>query len=180
MGGLIGMALAASPGTPIRRLVLNDIGPFIPAAALQRLDSYTGSDPTFPDLAAVEAYMRKHYVPFGHLTDEQWRDMAAFRTRPGDSGGYRLHYDPAVSVNLHATADRDTDLWRLWDAIECPVLVLRGASSDLLLAETVAEMTARGPGAQVIEFADCGHNPPLLTPGQIDPVVNWLGPARPS
>jgi len=83
-----------------------------------------------------------------------------------------------VSVNLHATADRDADLWRFWDAIRCPVLVLRGERSDLLLRETAEEMTTRGPRADLIEFRDCGHTPPLLDRSQIDPVVAWLGPAN--
>ena len=174
MGGLIGMVLAAATGTPIRRLVINDIGPFIPTAALQRLDAYTGTDPAFPDLAAAEAYMRKHSAPFGALTDAQWRRMAESRTRRDEAGAYRLHYDPGIAVNLHATADRDADLWRYWDVISCPVLVLRGEESDLLLVETIEEMRMRGPGAEVIEFGGCGHNPPLLERSQIDPVVDWL------
>jgi pimeloyl-ACP methyl ester carboxylesterase len=158
--------------------VLNDIGPFIPAAALQRLDTYTGTDPVFADLAGAVAYMREHYAPLGDLTEAQWQTMAESRTRPNGSGAYRLHYDPGIALNLHATADRDTDLWRLWDAIDCPVLVLRGEWSDLLLPDTVAEMQARGPGADVIEFTECGHNPPLLERSQIDAVVDWLDTPR--
>jgi pimeloyl-ACP methyl ester carboxylesterase len=177
MGGLIGMTLAATSPGAVRRLVLNDIGPFIPTAALQRLDSYAGSDPTFADLDEAEAYVRLHYTPLGALSDERWRWMAESRTRPRAEGGYRLHYDPAVSVNLHATADRDADLWRFWDALQCPVLVLRGESSDLLLRETVAEMAKRGPGVELIEFEGCGHTPPLLERSQIDPVVAWLASA---
>lgn len=177
MGGLIGMVLAARADSPVLRLVMNDIGPFIPSAALQRLDGYTGSDPTFPDIAAAEAYMRRHYAPVGHLSDAQWRRMAEQRTRPAGSA-LRLHYDPGIAVNLHATADRDADLWRFWDEIRCPVLLLRGSESDLLLRETVAAMETRGPGIDVVEFADCGHNPPLLERAQIEPVLDWLGPAR--
>jgi pimeloyl-ACP methyl ester carboxylesterase len=174
MGGLIGMALAASSPSPVRRLVLNDIGHFVPTAALQRLDAYTGSDPTFADLTEAEAYLRLHYAPFGALTDEQWARMARQRARPREGGGYGLHYDPAIAVNLHATAHRDADLWRLWDEIACQVLALRGAESDLFPQETVAEMATRGPGVEVIEFADCGHAPPLLERSQIAPVVAWL------
>lgn len=174
MGGLIGMTLAATfPGT-VRRLVLNDIGPFIPTAAIQRLDSYVGSAPVFGDLGEAEAYLRLHGAPMGELSDARWRWMATVKTRPVEGGGLRIHYDPAVSVNLHATADQDADLWRFWDQIQCPVLVLRGESSDLLLRETVAEMATRGPGVELIEFAGCGHPPPLFERDQIDPVVAWL------
>lgn len=177
MGGLIGLATAAASPSSVRRLVLNDIGPFIPRSALQRLASYTGSDPVFESLAEAEAYVRDHYAPFGDLTDVQWRRMAEQRTRPRAGGGYVLHYDPAIALNLRESAERDSDLWRLWDAVTCPVLVLRGATSDLLLTETVVEMTGRGPSFELVEFPECGHNPPLIERDQIDPVIAWLGPA---
>lgn len=178
MGGLIGMAMAAASPSPIRRLVINDIGPFVPAAAIQRLDSYVGDVHDFADLDAVEAYFRVNYAPLGDLSHAQWRRLAERRVRPREGGGYRLHYDPAVSINLHATSDRPTSLWPLWDAIRCPVLVLRGARSDLLRPETAEEMRVRGPRAEVIEFPGCGHPPALLDPSQIDPVVTWLGPPQ--
>jgi pimeloyl-ACP methyl ester carboxylesterase len=178
MGGLIGMSLAARAATPVRRLVINDIGPFIPRAALQRLGTYVGADPTFPDLAAAEASLRGTRAPFGKLTDEQWRTMAERTTRPDDAGGYRLHHDPGIAVRFHETSDQDADLWQVWDGVEGPVLVLRGRNSDLLLAETAAEMVTRGPEAKVIEFAGCGHAPALLEAPQIDAVVDWLGATR--
>jgi pimeloyl-ACP methyl ester carboxylesterase len=175
MGGLIGMALAARDGTPIRRLILNDIGPFIPTAALQRLGRYVGADPSFPDLAAAEAYLRETRAPFGNLTDNQWRSMAERSTRADSSGGVRLHFDKGIAVRFNETSDQDADLWKLWDAIDCPVLVLRGEDSDLLLRETANEMATRGPGAEVIEFPGCGHNPPLLERPEIDAIIDWLG-----
>jgi len=178
LGGLIGMVMAARPDSPIRRLVLNDFGPFVPRAALQRIGALLGSDPRFSDVAAAEAYLRQSRASYGDLTDAQWRRMAEHATRPDGSGGRRLHYDPSIAINYRATSDRDTDVWYVWEAIRCPVLVLRGALSDLLTAETAADMVTRGPGAEVIEFAGCGHIPPLLDATQIDPVVTWLGPAR--
>lgn len=174
MGGLIGMATAAADGSGVRRLVLNDIGPFVPRAALQRLDEYVGADPAFPDLAAAEAYLRATRAPFGRLSDEQWRSMTERTIRSDGSDGYRLHYDPAISVRFHESAGEDADLWGLWDAITCAVLVLRGEDSDLLLAETAAEMTTRGPGAQVVELAGCGHAPALQDVDQIGVLVDWL------
>lgn len=176
MGGVIGMAAAAADDSPVRRLVLNDIGPFIPRAALQRLAAYLREAPVFDDLEAAEARLRETRAPFGDLTDAQWRRMAERSTRPTDDGRCRLHYDPDIAVRFLETADVDTEIWSLWDAIECPVLVLRGEDSDLLLAETATEMQARGPRATVVEVPGCGHNPPLLDPGQIAPVAAWLGP----
>jgi len=178
MGGLIGMSLAARADTAVRRLVINDIGPFIPRAALQRLGTYVGADPAFPDLVAAEAFLRGTRAPFGELTDEQWRSMAERTTRPDGTGGYRLHFDPGIAIRFHETSDQDADLWQVWDAIECPILVLRGEESDLLLAETAAEMAERGAGAEVIEFAGCGHTPPLLEASQIEQVIAWLGADR--
>jgi pimeloyl-ACP methyl ester carboxylesterase len=175
MGGLIGMALASRADTVVQRLIINDIGPFIPTAALQRLCRHIGADPGFPDLAAAEAYMRETRAPFGDLTHGQWRSMAERSTKADGSGDYRLHYDPAISVRLRETSDQDADLWKLWDRIECPVLLLRGEDSDLLLRETADEMATRGPGAEVVEFAGCGHNPPLLERPEIQTIIDWLG-----
>lgn len=173
MGGLIGMMLAAQPDNPVRRLVINDVGPFIPKAALERILDYFGKDPRFSDLAAAEAYHRSTYRSFGILNDVQWRHLTETSVRcEGDA--WRLHYDPSIAVPLRDIELADVDLWALWDVIACPALVLRGASSDLLLPETAAQMEQRGPRAQVIEFADCGHAPALLDPDQIDPVRDWL------
>jgi pimeloyl-ACP methyl ester carboxylesterase len=173
MGGLIGMALAAEPTSPVRRLVVNDIGPFVPAAALQRLGSYLGADPAFADLAEAERWLRDVRAPFGSLSDEQWRSMTERTVRP-DAVGYRLHYDPRIAEPYARTSERDLDVWPMWDGIACPTLVLRGERSDLLLPETAAEMVARGPRAELVELAGCGHAPALLDAEQIEPVVRWL------
>jgi pimeloyl-ACP methyl ester carboxylesterase len=176
MGGLIGITLAGRAKTPVRRLVINDIGPFVPKAALARLDTHLGTDPSFADLQAAERWLREVRAPFGPLTDDQWHRMTERSVRPAD-GGYRLHYDPRIAVPFARTADRDVDVWPVWDRITCPVLVLRGSDSDLLLPETAAEMATRGPKAQVIELGGCGHAPALQDPAQIDVVVRWLGTA---
>lgn len=174
MGGLIGMMLAAQPDSPLRRLVMNDVGPFIPKAALQRILGYLGKDPRFADVAEAEAYHRTIYSGFGGLTDAQWRHLTETSLRP-EGAAWRLHYDPAIAVPLRAAEPVDADLWALWDRVACPVLVLRGANSDLLLRETAAEMSRRGPCADVVEVAGCGHAPALLEPAQTSAVRDWLG-----
>ena len=174
MGGMMGMFAAATPGSPVRRLILNDIGPFIPKAALERIATYVGADPHFADLDAVEQYLRKVHAPFGNLSDAQWRHMAVHGARPLDGGGFGLAYDPAIANAFQGDATTDVDLWAIWDRIKCPVLVLRGAESDLLLRETAEEMTRRGPKARLIEFAGCGHAPALMAPEQIAAVRDWL------
>lgn len=179
MGGLIGMMLAAQPATPIRRMVINDIGPFIPKAALQRIADYVGRDPHFADVAALEAYLRQVHAPFGPLTDAQWRHLAEHSAAPADGGQWRLRYDPAIATAFKAAPIEDVALWPVWDAVACPTLVLRGAVSDLLSAETAAEMSRRGAAAQrglvaVHTIAGVGHAPALMADDQIALVREFL------
>jgi pimeloyl-ACP methyl ester carboxylesterase len=134
---------------------------------------YFGKDPRFADLAEAEAYLRATYRSFGDLNDAQWCHLTETSLRR-DETGWRLHYDPRIAEPLRQAEIADVDLWALWDRVTCPVLVLRGAESDLLLAETAAEMTRRGPRAEVIEFPGCGHAPALLDAAQIDPLRAWL------
>lgn len=173
MGGLIGMMLAAQPDAPVRRLVMNDVGPFIPKAALERILNYFGKNPRFADLAEAEAYFRQTYSSFGDLNDAQWRHLTETSLRR-DGGAWRLHYDPRIVEPFRQVELADVYLWPLWDAIDRRVLVLRGAESDLLLTKTAAEMAQRGPKAQVVEFPGCGHAPALLDAAQIDPIRQWL------
>lgn len=174
MGGLAGMMLAAQPRSPVRRLVINDVGPFIPAAALARIASYVGKAPVFGSLAEVEAYLRVVAAPFGALSDDQWQHLARHGAVPAGSG-WRLHYDPAIATAFGAAPAADVDLWPLWDRVSCPVLVIRGAESDLLLAETLDEMERRGAGrvARAV-FAGCGHAPALMAAGQIAAIAGFL------
>ncbi len=174
MGGLIGMMLAAMPNTPIRRMVLNDVGPFVSKAALQRIADYVGSDPRFATLDEVEGYLREVNAPFGPLTDEQWSHCARFQSRRTAEGDLGLAYDPAIGLPLRNTELGDVDLWPVWDAVSCPTLLLRGAESDVLLAETAAEMQSRGPAASVVELPGIGHAPALMAGEQIGLVRDWL------
>ncbi|MEX2298022.1 MAG: alpha/beta hydrolase [Dongiaceae bacterium] len=173
MGGLIGMMLAAHPATPIRRLVINDIGPFLPRAALQRLVEYVGLDPFFTDAAAVETYLRRVMAPFGALADSDWQALARHAVRP-EEGGFRLAYDPAIRAGLLAAKDKDVDLWPIWEAIACPALLLWGRDSDLLTEDIVRGMTSRGPRATLVAFDKVGHAPALRATDQIAAVRDWL------
>jgi len=174
MGGLIGMNLAAQPNSPIRRLVLNDVGPFIPKAALERIAQYAGKEPRFASLEELEAYLRKVHAPFGLTNDHDWRHLALQGYRRLDGGGFGLAYDPAIGEAFLGRELKDVDLWAVWDAVRCPVLVLRGVDSDLLLAKTATEMKERGPKAAVAEIAGAGHAPALVTEDRIAVVRNWL------
>ena len=173
MGGLIGMMLAAQLQTPIRRLLMNDVGPFIPRAALERLAMYVGKAPRFATLDELERYLRFVLEPFGALTDEQWRHLATHSSRQSDDGSFGMCYDPAIA-DAFAGSLQDVVLWPIWDAIRCPTLVLRGKESDLLLRGTAEEMRRRGPQAQLLEFAGIGHAPALMADDQIAAVRDFL------
>jgi pimeloyl-ACP methyl ester carboxylesterase len=173
MGGIIGMMLASLPNSPIRRLVLNDVGPLIPKAALERIGLYVGQDEVFADLAAVEAYFRRVAAPFGALTDAEWRHMALHGSRRLPDGSFALAYDPAIGRPFQGE-QRDVDLWAFYDQVRCPTLVVRGAESDLLQPETAAAMTRRGPKAALYEVPGAGHAPALMAAGQIAAVAGFL------
>jgi pimeloyl-ACP methyl ester carboxylesterase len=174
MGGIIGMIIASQPRNPIRKLVLNDIGPYLAKEGLERIASYVGLDPTFESFEAFEEALRKLAAPFGPLTDEQWRKMAADMVERKPGGGWGFAYDPRIADAFKAGPIKDVDMWPMWDTIRSPTLVLRGADSDLLTHETAEEMTRRGPKAKLIELSGIGHAPALVSEDQIDAIRDFL------
>jgi pimeloyl-ACP methyl ester carboxylesterase len=175
MGGLIGMALAAQPGTPIRRLVLNEAGPLVRAESLERIARYVGRAPSFASFADAERYVREVSAPFGPHSDAEWRFLTEHVMRQQPDGRYITHYDPQIAVAFNANLPhQDIDLWSFWDEIASPTLVVRGELSDLLARETAAEMRTRGPRAEVVEIAGVGHAPTLMKPDQIATVREFL------
>ena len=176
--------LAARPGSPIRRLVLNDVGPFVPWDALIRLKGRVGSESRFASYDEVEDYVRRACESFGELDDAYWQHLARQAAVREDDGSYRLRYDPAISRGLPLHLDpempigpqfmRGVDLWATWDALRCPVLVLRGAQSEVLTRGTVDEMIERKPNVKVVEFDRVGHAPALASRDQIEVVREFL------
>ena len=173
MGGLIGMLLAAEANTPIRRLVINDIGPYMPLAALKRIAVYLERSPLFDDLEGLEKYLREIYAPFGDLSDENWRHLARYGARTTPDNKLGLAYDPAIAQAFLAV-DQDVDLWWAYDRVRCPVLVLHGFDSDVLPAPIAQQMTQRGPRAKLVEFPKIGHAPALMDSAQIAIVGEFL------
>lgn len=174
MGGLIGMLLAAQIETPLHRLVMNDVGPFIPKAALERLAAYVGADVRFDTLEAVEKYLRQIFAPFGPLTDEQWDHMAQHSALRLDNGRFALAYDPAIA-NAFRLPLEDVNLWPIWKSLRLPTLITRGAESDLLLASTAKEMMESAPpGSKLLEFNGIGHAPAFMAEDQIAAVEGFL------
>ncbi|MEQ8227583.1 MAG: alpha/beta hydrolase [Rhodospirillales bacterium] len=174
MGALLGMFMAAGQGTPVERLLMNDAGPLVTKESLQRIAAYLGNAPDFSDMAQAEAYIRQVHAPFGPLTDEQWAHLARHSVHENGEGRFVLKYDPAIAKPFQGAVDQDLVLWPVWNAVTCPVTVIRGAESDLLTAETAVEMGERGPRAKVHEVAGVGHAPALMSADQLDLVEAWL------
>lgn len=174
MGGMLGMLLAARPNTPIRKLVLNDVGTVIPRVSMERIGAYVGKDTRFGSLAETEQYVRAVSAPFGPLTDTQWRHLTVHNARQHDDGSWGMNYDPGIATPFRKAMTGDIVLWNHYDAVRCPTLLLRGAQSDLLLRETAVEMTQRGPRPQLVEFAGVGHAPALMAEDQIAAVSSFL------
>ena len=175
LGGLIGMAVAAMPESPVHRLVLNDVGPVLTVAALQRIGTYVGKWPPLPTIEAAEQFVRAVSASFGPHSDAEWRFLTEHVVRRNADGSLRMHYDPAIAVPFNAEMPtKDVELWKFYDEIRCPTLVLRGEQSDLLTRETVAQMVARGPRAKAVEIPGVGHAPTLIHADQIAIVRDFL------
>jgi pimeloyl-ACP methyl ester carboxylesterase len=178
MGGLIGLALAALPQSPVRKLVLNDVGPVIQPQALQRIGAYVGEAAHWKTLDEAADALWAISTSFGPHTREQWLAL----TQPqlvADGDGWKSRYDPGIAQGLRAitpelAAAGEAYLWHSYDRLTCPTLLLRGAESDLLSASTAQQMTQRGPRASLREFAGVGHAPMLVQPGQRAVVRQFL------
>jgi len=172
MGALIGMGLASLPETPIRRMLMNDVGPALNFDALKRIGEYIGNDLRFDNFDAGRDYVRTVSAPFGPHTDAEWDKLARDVLRQDADGRWRRHYDPALALAFRAlTVDNaqqgEAALWAAYDAIRCPVLLVRGGDSDLLTPETAQLMTMRGPRATLAELPGVGHAPTFMHDDQI-------------
>ena len=178
MGGLIGLGLAAFAESPIRKLVLNDVGPAIEYAALARIGTYLGLPSHWNSVDEAADALLAISRSFGPHSRDEWLAL----TRPqlkADGDGFKPHYDPAIAMPFRAVtpelaAAGEGMLWQAWDALKCPTLVLRGAESDLLSRATADAMAQRGPRARVHEIDGVGHAPTLVHADQIAVVRDFL------
>jgi pimeloyl-ACP methyl ester carboxylesterase len=182
MGGAIGTVCASGLVEPamqqrIVSLVLNDNAPRLAPAAIERIRNYAGNPPAFATVSELEAFFRQVYKPYGWLSDAQWRRLAETSTRRLPDGRVTPHYDPAM-VRQFIDHPNDYELWEHYDRLRIPVLLLRGADSDLVLPDAAAEMMTRGPGrlglTRVVEVPGCGHAPALNVPEQLDLVRAFI------
>ncbi len=175
MGGLIGIGLAAQERTPITRLVINDVGPAISGAALERIGQFVGTDPTWATFDEALAYVKKVNAPFGALDEAQWHALTEHCVARRADGCWGLVYDPAIAGPFRqAFSAQGVELWPIYEAIRCPTLAIRGAESDLLSRETWLAMGQRGPRAALAEVPGVGHAPMFQTPEQIKLVTDFL------
>jgi pimeloyl-ACP methyl ester carboxylesterase len=185
MGGLIGLAVCGHPGlplpVPVRRLVLNDVGPAIQWEAIARISTYLGRALKFDSLQQAADAMWAISSSFGPHTPAQWLELSRHMVKPlaDGSDGVTLHYDPAIaipfaSVTKEASVQGEAMLWQLYDQITAQTLLLRGAQSDLLSVDTARQMTERGPRARLVEFAGVGHAPTMISDDQVQVVSDFL------
>lgn len=178
MGGLIGMILAGDPARPIRRLLLNDIGPVVSCEGLTRIAEYVGKGLQYADFASAEAALRTTMASFGPHDDQQFRLLSRHYFVAGNDG-WVAHYDPAIALPFREPLTEDVVMWPVWNAIDCPVMVVRGAESDVLSAKTALTMTlggpdGAGPQARLRTVAGVGHAPTLIADDQLAMVREWL------
>jgi pimeloyl-ACP methyl ester carboxylesterase len=172
MGGIIGMFMASLPGSPVRKLVLNDVGSLIPKAAIERIGQYVGREASFPSIEAMEAAVRS-VSPFGNLTDEQWRHLTVTSAKQDDKGQWRFRYDPGIGKNFHAAPPADVNLASYWNGFHGSALVIRGEHSDLLRADTLEEMRKR-PHTETLVVPDTGHAPMLMDAREAGTIRRFL------
>lgn len=190
MGGLIGMLMASLPNTPVRRLIINDIGPQIPIKAIRRLASYAGKEPEFNSISSAKAYFKVGYAAFGKLSEDQWERLTLSSIKETSPGHYICKVDPSLK-HVPAKASFiwklithprktlggilfDIDLWDIWNKINCPIHIIHGVQSDLLLPDIIAKMQSTHPGMEVLDVADAGHAPVLETHAELESISRWL------
>jgi pimeloyl-ACP methyl ester carboxylesterase len=177
LGGLIGMVLAALPNSPIRRIVINDIGPYLPWAGLLRLGANLNEAPkSFETIEAAELYFRRVLAPFGKMEDEHWRHLTAHSVEwKSERQRFESLCDPNIAYAFRNPWHYSVDLWKYWDAIDIPILVVRGQTSDLLPEDVLADMLRRNSNATAHTVENCGHAPALIAQAQIEVVARFLG-----
>jgi pimeloyl-ACP methyl ester carboxylesterase len=178
MGGLLGLLLAAEPDTPVRSLVMNDVGAFVPAHALARIALNLRAPERFATLAEVEAHIRHTHREWGAIDEGQWAHLLRHGARRTD-GGWRLHHDPQIArVMQPLPFVSGLYFWNQWYRVRCPVLLLRGATSDVFPASVAAAMLEVKPQAELVEVAGAGHAPALMSAMEIATVAEFVGGVR--
>ncbi len=175
LGGLLGMRMAGQKYSPIKRLIINDVGPTVLQAALDFIHHVIKVEYTFKDVQELEARMRAtRGLTWGPLEDMHWQHMAKHNHRVRDDGLISYAYDPNIAVVFENAPLGDVDLWPHWNAITCPTFVIHGAQSMLLTQDIIDQMREGGPDFDLVSLEGCGHVPSLMMPDQIEMIRTWL------
>lgn len=175
LGGLLGMRMAGLDNSPIKRLIINDVGPVVPKEALEFIHAMISKDFSFDTVAELEERMRAtRGLTWGPVTDEQWHHMAEHNARGRDDGRITYAYDPKIAVVFETSPIGDVDLWAYWAKITCPTMLIHGTESMLLTRDIIEEMGQSGPEFDLVSFDGCGHVPSLMAPNQIEILRSWL------
>lgn len=177
LGGLIGMAMAATDAARLAGLVLNDIGPEVAPEGLARISAYTGRLPPVRSWDKAVAQTKEVYGEWWPgLSEDDWLKMARRAYREGPDGIPRLDYDPAVGRAVREVGAQSADPWRSFDALrDTPVLVLRGERSDVLSGRTLEEMRRRKPDLVAVTVPNRGHVPLLDEPESVAAIDRFVG-----
>ncbi|MEM7651194.1 MAG: alpha/beta hydrolase, partial [Pseudomonadota bacterium] len=175
LGGLLGMRMAGAKDSPVKRLIVNEVGPIVPKEALDFIYAVISQEYHFDTIADLEKRMREtRGKSWGPVTDEQWHHMAEHNARGTDDGRVTYAYDPKIAVIFENSPIGGEDLWAYWDKISCPTMVIQGADSLLMTDEILSDMRERGPEFDLTVFEGCGHVPSLMAPNQIEIIRSWL------
>lgn len=173
MGGLIGLILSALSHTPIQSLILNDVGPTLKRAELQNLGRYIGRAPTFPTQEDLLEYYKETYRAYGELPEKQWQTMALYSSFKEDYG-YRMHYDPKIGDAFRSNYSFfNFDLWKYWEEIECPTLIIRGELSTFFTQDTANKMLERDEDVEITTIKNAGHAPMLNSKTEIKAIEKF-------
>jgi len=174
LGGIVAMNYSAVFPEHVSRVVVNDVGPVVEPVGLERiLQHVRGAPEMFADMRAVLKYYRELYVRMvEHIDEEQLAEFARHNVRKDDNGMYVWKMDPAIRRRAAATTGATS--WDVFARITCPVLVVRGANSDLLSAETASKMAGSHPNCGVVEVPGIGHAPMLTEPAAIAALDHFL------
>jgi len=175
LGGIIGMMLAAQPFSPIKSLILNDIGMIVPSLALQRIGTYARNDHGFSSFEDAKSYFQTILAPMGVVDSEKWDHITKYSTLASTPEALHLAYDPAIGESFLNQPTPTLHLETYWQSIQCPILVLHGEHSDFLPPDILTKMLYFQPKAKVITLPGCGHAPSLMEPYQIQAIGEWLG-----
>lgn len=178
LGGIIGMAIASQPASPIKRLILNDIGPVIKKEAIAYLATSLAETPHFKSLDELKGFLQQAYSAMGQLDQAHWEHMVAHDHRITSEGKITRNFDPKITQSVGTLINSDITLWDIWENIQCPVLILHGEESVILTPEICQDMLKRNPHASLKTFPGVGHTPSLIPEKQIDVVASWLTQAN--